>query len=157
MLLAALNSTSPGHHTFTAPDLSLGVTQSPKLDFHCFVNKLAQLCDSDKNGDTVTAVVVLQYPDRIQYRFASNQRKEDDLIRTQSYLENILKSLGATDVGDLTFLSSHILRKVISFTRPRISAYVKSLKENTPLCISDCQRDNTQECRFWWRLQNFKH
>ena len=148
LLLAALNVTSPEHQTTKALDLSQGVAQSPELDFHCFVNKLALVCDSDRSGNTVTAVVVLQYPDRIQYRFAANQRKEADLTHTQSFLEKILKTLGATDIGDLALLSSHILREVISFTRPRIGSYAKSLKEQTPLCISDCQRDDSQECRF---------
>ncbi|KAH7407649.1 hypothetical protein BKA64DRAFT_706060 [Cadophora sp. MPI-SDFR-AT-0126] len=147
LLLAALNLTSPDHQTPKAPDLSQGVAQSPELDFHCFVNKLALLCDSDRNGNTVTAVVVLQYPDHIQYRFASNQRKDADLSQTQSFLENILETLGATDVSDLPMLSSHILRKVISFTRPRIGSYVKSLKEQTALCINDCQRDDSQESK----------
>ncbi|KAH7324016.1 hypothetical protein BKA65DRAFT_511911 [Rhexocercosporidium sp. MPI-PUGE-AT-0058] len=147
LLLAALNLASPDHQTPKAPDLSQGVAQSPELDFHCFLNKLALLCDSDRCGNTVTAVVVLQYPDRIQYRFASNQRKEADLIHTQSFLENILNTLGTTDVSDLTLLRSHILRGVISFTQPRIRSYAKSLMEQLPLCISDCQRDDSQESR----------
>lgn len=140
--------TSTDDQTSKAPDLSQGVAQSPELDFHCFVNKLAQLCDSERKGNTVTAVVVLQFPDRIQYRFASNQREIADLICTQSFLKDILKTLGTADVDDLGDLSSHILRKVISFTRPRVGAYVKSLKEHTALCISACRRDDTDGCRF---------
>ncbi|KAH9206063.1 hypothetical protein DL95DRAFT_233344, partial [Leptodontidium sp. 2 PMI_412] len=157
LLLAALNVTSPNHQTPKAPDLSQGVAQSPELDFHCFVNKLALLCDSDRGGNTVTAVVVLQYPDRIQYRFASNRRKEADLIHTQSFLKNILETLGATDVSDLTLLSSHILREVISFTRSRIGSYAKSLEEQTPLCISDCQRDDSQDFSQLTRISTTWH
>src|SRR4051812_41755011 len=87
ILLVGLNMSWTDHLNSKAPDLLSDKAQSPKDAFQCFVNKLGQLCDSERHGKTVTAFVVLKFPDSIQYRFASNQREEEDLIHTKSFIE----------------------------------------------------------------------
>lgn len=157
ILLVGLNAAWEDHQTSKAPDLSSDMAQSSERAFHCFVNKLGQLCDSERGGKTVTAFVVLQFPDHIQYRFASNQREEEDLIRAQSFIEYILHALGRTDACKLREMTSHILQKSLSFTRPRVGAYVRSLKKHTALCISSCERKGTEECEFKKHIQILKY
>jgi hypothetical protein len=124
----------------------LNAVQSPERAFHCFVNKLGQLCDSERGGNTVTAFVVLQFPDRIQYRFASNQQESEDLIRAQTFTTYVLQTLGRADGDELQGMTSHILRKSLSFTKPRVEVYVKALKKQAASCISACAREDTDEC-----------
>lgn len=55
------------NHAPRAPD-SLTEVPPHSLDelFKDFVNKLCQICDNKPRGSTVTAISVLQYPDRVQ-------------------------------------------------------------------------------------------
>ncbi len=131
-----------------APDLSLNVAESPELAFHNFVNKLGQLCDSERDGNTVTAFVVLHFPDRIQYRFASNNQEEDGLARAKAFITYVLQTLGGADGDELRDMTSHLLRKSLSFIRPRAGAYVKLLKKQAALCIEACTREGTEDCEF---------
>jgi hypothetical protein len=134
--------------TSKPPDLSSDVGQSSERAFHCFVNKLSQLCDSERRGKTVTAFVVLEFPDRIQYRFASNQRDNKALNRTHEFLTDVLSALGEVNKCNFREKMSHILQKSLSFARPRLEEYVKALKKYTRLCISSCEEEGTAESEF---------
>lgn len=130
------------------PDLPSDTAQSPRHAFYRFVNKLGQLCDREPCGNTVTAFVVLKFPDRIQYRFASNQQEEEKLCRAKAFMIEVLETLGGAEGGELKDTTSLILRKSLSFTRPRIEAYIKSLKKNSALCIAACTRESAEDCKF---------
>jgi hypothetical protein len=125
----------------------LDAEQSPERAFHDFVNKFAQLCDTERGGNTITALTVIQYPDHIQYRFTSNQRHREELDRTQIFIASILNALGKAERGDLLSITSNILRKSVSFTRPRVQYYVNALKRQVTSCISGCQTENADECK----------
>lgn len=140
-----------------APDLSLDPIQSPENEFQDFVNKLSQFCDSERRGKTVTAFVVLQFPDHIEYRFASNSRNGNDLIRTQSFVKRMLDTLHKADEFKSSELNSKILQQALIFTRPRIEADVKLLNINTALCIKSCERDRTDECKFKKHTQTLRN
>jgi hypothetical protein len=144
VLLLSLNEAYLHNRPAKAPDLSLDVGQSHERSFHCFVNKLGQLCDSERGGNTVTAFVVLQFPDHIQYRFTSNQRKDEDLDHARTFITHILETLCLMDRDDMP---SHILQKALSFTRPRVAGYVKQLKIHAVTCISACTKEGTEDCR----------
>ena len=148
VLLVGLNLAWEHNQISKASDLSLDVTESPKRAFHNFVNKLGQLCDSERDGNTVTAFVVLKFPDRIQYRFASNNQEEEDLIRAKKFITSVLETLAEADGDELEDRISHILRESVSFIRPRARAYVKSLKTQAALCIEACARESTKDCEF---------
>jgi hypothetical protein len=124
------------------------MVQSLEYDFHRFVNKLGQLCDREPRGNTVTAFVVLKFPDHIQYRFASNQQEEEQLRCAQGFINDVLETLGRAEEDELKERTSLILRKSLSFTRPRIEAYIKSLKDNSALCVAACLREGTEDCDF---------
>lgn len=138
-------------------------TQSPKSDlgqvagkgpseiFHCFVDKIAHICDVKHGGDSVTAVAVLQ-PGCIEYRLSSNSRSDTAFTKVKKYLtDDILGALGkisdetlkdSTKVDDLC---SAILLKVLAFNRWRIYCYVKSLVKNISFCIDSCVDEGTPE------------
>lgn len=147
VLLDALNATYK-RKPYNDPDPSSDTTQSPERTFQCFVNKLAQLCDSDKGGETVTAFTVLQHPDHIEYRFASNQRDTEDFIRAQNFTTSILHILGSMEGREKQSVISNILQTSLSFSRPRVTVYVRLLRVQAEICISACKVENTTECEY---------
>jgi hypothetical protein len=147
ILLSALNDACINSRPVNFPDLSLDAEKSPEHGFHDFVNKLAQLCDIERGGKTVTALAVLQYPDHIQYRFTSNNRETGELDHTQNFITTILNALGRAEKHNVQGITSNILRTSLCFTRPRVEAYVKTLKNEVTRCISAIQKENTEECK----------
>ena len=147
VLLDALNATCQ-KKPYNDPDPSSDPTRSPERTFQCFVNKLAQLCDNEKGGETVTAFTVLQHPDHIEYRFTSNQRDTDDFIRTQNFTTSILHILGNMEKREKQSVISDILRTSLSFSRSRVMVYVRLLKDQAVLCMSACKVENTIECEY---------
>ncbi|CAN8098844.1 unnamed protein product [Discula destructiva] len=109
--------------------------QSQEQLFHDFMNKLAQICDIRFGGATVTAVAALKFPDRVQYRFASNQRSESDLMQMEYYVTDVLETLRdwTEETGQL--VTARVLRKVIAFCRPRLEVYVKAVASNSKACL----------------------
>lgn len=144
ILLYVLNTTHKKKPSSTL-DPSMDTTQSSEL-IQCFVNKLALLCDSDKGGGTVTAFTVLQHPDHIEYRFTSNQRDTDGFIRAQNFTTSILHILGGMEEHEKQSVITNILRTSLSFNRPRVISYLKTLKTQGELCASACKNENTNEC-----------
>lgn len=67
VLLLALTQACMHNHTLRLPDSMVEVlSNSPEEVFKNFVNKLCQICDNKPGGNAVTAISVLQYPDRVQ-------------------------------------------------------------------------------------------
>jgi hypothetical protein len=148
LLLHGLNVACIHNQPVHFPDVLLDAEQSPKQAFHDFVNKLAQLCDIKRGGETVTAFTVLEFPDHIQYRFTSNHRESEDFSLTQRFVTSILNALGRAERHELQDMTSTILRTFLPFTRPRVEAYVNLLKKQTIICISSTEGENTHECEF---------
>lgn len=147
VLLKVLNATCD-QKLSNALDPSSDMTQSAEHTFQWFANTLAQLCDSDKGGKTVTAFTVLQYPDCIEYRFASNQRDTKDLIRAQKFTSSILHILGNMQGHEKHRVISNILRRSLTFSRSRVTVEVRTLKARAEECISACKIENTDECEY---------
>jgi hypothetical protein len=67
VLLLALTQACMHNYAPRVPDSLIEVSShSPEELFKDFVNKLCQICDNKRGGDVVTAICVLQYPDRVQ-------------------------------------------------------------------------------------------
>lgn len=136
------------NNTREPPDLDTATGKSPKHEFFCFVNKLAQICDSQHGGDTVTAFAVLQ-PGSIQYRFASNNRDTAALEKVKTYVTDILNTLGQTTNSQLSAaVHQQILAKVVAFNRSRIEVYVSGLVKQFDFCIEACESGETPEGMF---------
>jgi hypothetical protein len=136
ILLSTLNDACIDSRPVNFPDLCLDVEKSSEHGFHDFVNKLAQLCDIERGGKTDTALAVLQYLDYIQYRFTSYNRETEELDHTQKFITTILSALGRVEKHNVQGITSNILRTSLCFTRPRVEADVKTLKNEVTRCIS---------------------
>lgn len=154
ILLDALRGVYRRDQTPAEPDLENSTGKSPKQTYFCFLNKLSQICDSQKQefGKTVSAIVILE-PGSIEYRLASNKRDSRELDTAKEYLTDILNVLGnVTDekINDKAFVatvSSGILRKVLAFNRARIEVYLNDLVKTNQLafCIESAATSETAD------------
>ena len=116
---------------------------SDELLFQNFACRLGQICDSRPHGSTVTAFVVLQHPDKVEYVFGSNRRTQVELETTRGYINGILISLRQSsdcenDEKRTNYLSK-LLRDVLMFNCERIRCYLKSLTDALVACIANCE------------------
>lgn len=126
--------------------------RSRKQSYFVFVNKLAQICDSKRGGDTVTAFAILQ-PNDVQYRFASNKRSAGDLKKVQTYITDILTILGKASNEDIRKaiwnrqipIFSVILQKIIKFNRRRLVTYIKEIANHSGSCIEGARNETATE------------
>lgn len=128
------------------PDLESDIGKSSRNSFRCFVDKLGQICDSELRGKTVTAFAVLQ-PGQIEYRFASNQRTNEELEDVKRYIVKILDILGSTPDDQLNGVFGAVLERVIAFNRPVIKQYIKNLtqQERMDHCTKVCEEEDNSE------------
>ncbi|KAL1849919.1 hypothetical protein Daus18300_013114 [Diaporthe australafricana] len=118
------------------PDPRVDVpSHSPEELFQDFINKLCQICDNKPGGGAVTAISALEYPDRVQYRFASNQRSEIELSKVKSYLIDILDTLKGYSTTSSLRVRASLLRKIVAFNRPRLQRYIRVLHQKTQICL----------------------
>jgi len=120
---------------------------SDELLFQNFVSRLGQICDSRPGGSTVTAFVVLQHPDKVEYVFGSNGRKYVELETTRAYICAILTSLRESsdceDDDQREEYLSNLLRDVLMFNRERIRCYLNGLTDALEACIAICETENS--------------
>ncbi|KAI8221939.1 hypothetical protein K4K54_007297, partial [Colletotrichum sp. SAR 10_86] len=112
--------------------------------FHCFVEKLAQVCDNERGGKMVTAFSVLKGPDGPEFVFGSNERNEDELMEVQEFAESLLTMVGSNPAGLATKpLAKQVLWKILHFNLPRVQEYLGKLVRYLDECIADCVRRGT--------------
>lgn len=140
VLLITLNNTWANQRRARIPSQIIDTTLSAEDRFHNFVNKLSQLCDWECGGKTVTALVVLQHPSHVEYRFASNQRSAQELKAVKSFVEQLLGALHNNSDNCSPERVSDILCLVLPFLRSRIDVYARNLKRNLGECMSACTR-----------------
>lgn len=116
----------------TAPSINV---ETPDQLFRDYVNKLCQICDSRPKGSTITAMSILQHPDHIEYRFASNQRDEEDEQRAKEFLLDILRTLRDWSKPTHSLVKTRLLRKIIAFNRARLQLYIRFLSSSTDQCL----------------------
>lgn len=157
ILLMALTTAYKDAQPRRTIELSPHTIQSSELIFHQFVNKLAQFCDTGRTYEGVTAFVVLQFPDRIQYRFASNQQDAKSLARAQDLVTWVLRAIREACRDQPPLDTSHILRKVLSFTRIKVTVYIKSMQINLDQCMDACRREDSTKCELGNYLPSMEH
>lgn len=143
-------------HTIKPPDLESADDKSPIKKFECFVNKLGQVCDSRRGGDTVTAFAILQ-TGCVEYRFASNRLDERSLVETAAYVKGLLQILGRASQEEALQAKDHhgselfstLMRKILEFNQPRISFYIRTqLLKNLDFCISVCNELGKEDGKY---------
>jgi hypothetical protein len=158
ILLNTLNGDFPQarNTTLDLSDLKREAGSDPAGVLCCFVDKLAQICDSKHGGDTVTSIAILQ-PGCIEYRLSSNSRSENQFGSVKTYLADILESLGSvgeeelSDEAVVTELCSTILHKVLVFNRCRVKDYVKAFLQHVEFCIGSCDGNGRTEGVIYWQ------
>jgi hypothetical protein len=120
--------------------------------FQNFVSRLGQICDSRPGGSTVTAFVVLQHPDKVEYVFGSNRRDYVELETTRAYIRAILirlrESLDCEDDDQHEKYLSKVLRDVLTFNRERIRCYLNGLTDALEACIAICETEGSSKGEF---------
>ncbi|KAH0438542.1 hypothetical protein CcaCcLH18_03249 [Colletotrichum camelliae] len=112
--------------------------------FHCFVEKLAQVCDNERGGKMVTAFSVLKGLDGPEFVFGSNERNEDELTDVQEFAESLLTMVGSNPAGLAAKpLAKRVLWKILHFNLPRVQEYLGKLVKYLDDCIADCVRRGT--------------
>ncbi|EQB44671.1 hypothetical protein CGLO_16557 [Colletotrichum gloeosporioides Cg-14] len=107
--------------------------------FHCFVEKLAQVCDNERGGKMVTAFSVLKGLDGPQFVFASNDRNEDELMEVIEFVESLLTLVGSNPAGLAAKpLAKRVLWKILHFNLHRVQEYLGQLAKYLDACIVDC-------------------
>jgi hypothetical protein len=154
VLLLALNEAykdSASKKTINDLPHTAGEDSDEKL-FHNFVSRLGQICDSRPGGSTVTAFVVLQHPDKVEYVFGSNRRKTVELETTRAYIRAILTSLkessSCEDDDQREEHLSNLLRDVLVFNRERIHRYLSGLTAALEKCLAICGQESSPTGEF---------
>ncbi|KAK2057587.1 hypothetical protein LY76DRAFT_92067 [Colletotrichum caudatum] len=104
--------------------------------FQKFLCKLAQVCDAEKGGDTITALVALRAADGPLYHFASNGRKPSELESTKNFLSDLLGYVGRNPDGLAEKpLKKQVLHRILEFNLPRVLFYLKRVIASVGECI----------------------
>ena len=144
MLLRTLIQVIPGGRPSEPADPSSGLSQSPEEAFQCYVYKLAQVCDNERGGTTVTSFAVLREPDKIFYIFASNQMTAQQMEDVKAFVTSILTKLQeALTLGDFgARLTNTIRRDILRFNKPRLDHYIRHFAAQLPECLSRCASED---------------
>ncbi|KAM0217830.1 hypothetical protein ACHAPQ_011806 [Fusarium lateritium] len=114
--------------------------------YHCFLNKLASICDRTKGGKTVTSIAILDGDDKFTYVFGCNQVTTRDLHETRDFLTALLKKLSGTHkLGQEEKFSVErdVLKMILGFNSPRIGCYLGELKKSIDECLEDCEQQKS--------------
>ncbi|WYZ43670.1 hypothetical protein EsH8_VII_000106 [Colletotrichum jinshuiense] len=125
-------------------EMEFDALSSPMQAFHCFVNKLAQVCDNQRGGKTVTSFVILDSPQGPEYVFGSNDRGIDELAEAQEFTTSLLNLVGNVPPGlGKKPLTKKILWNILWFNKSRIRMYLDKLCDFLDECIKDSDRRQT--------------
>ncbi|KAK6205714.1 hypothetical protein LQW54_008294 [Pestalotiopsis sp. IQ-011] len=129
-----------------APALQEDALLSTRQAFQAFVNKLAQACDSEPHGATVTAVAILRNPNNFPlYVVASNFRNDEALQDTRRFLSSLLETIRQErEIGRRPLLKK-ILWSLLSFNSNRVKSYLGRLVHCLDECLEKCGREQALE------------
>ncbi|KAK2036532.1 hypothetical protein LZ31DRAFT_636528 [Colletotrichum somersetense] len=154
ILLKALNVEMKDSVEFVDSE-NEGSLRDPEKKFQAFVYKLAHVCDSVKGnqGGTITSVMVLEphfaESDIVEYRFASNDRTDNEVKGTSNFVLSLLGHLRtAIFPKDEPAVRGRLLRHILEFNRHRIASYLTAIlaevKSSLAKCLAaDDDEDNT--------------
>jgi hypothetical protein len=126
--------------------------RSQEQIYFSFADKLGQICDCKRGGETVTSFAVLRLG-TVQYWFASNQRGTTELNEVQTYVTDILNTLRNTSGRDVKRaikdprgqVYRDILHEIIRFNKSRLERYIERLFEELEICIEQIDEAEDSE------------
>lgn len=154
MLLEALRESAREHLPIPSQSAHVNVEDLKQL-YQAFVYKLAHICDREKGGKTVTAIMILDMSNvptdepEYTYVFAVNQATSEHLAHTASFLHTVLQKVAlappATDTEGRTAAERELRQIVLRFNRPRMRFYLNSLRERASVCLDYCLMSESDE------------
>ena len=101
-----------------------------------FLCKLASFCDTQKGGNTMSAVVCLRGADGPEYLFTSNCRNESELEQIKSKLSELLEYVfeNPKDLEEKA-LRKQVLWKILEPSFNKVSFYIRALAQSVDECI----------------------
>ncbi|RSL78433.1 hypothetical protein CDV31_017270 [Fusarium ambrosium] len=129
------------------------------LAFRVFVNKLAQVCDNERGGNSVTAITVLEGTSGPEFVFAANRKDEEDTRATTRFVTNFLQLAGQNPQNlSSDALEKRVLWMILAFNMSRITEYKDGLDKALGLCLEDHERRQSEDAlRDCERLINLIH
>lgn len=140
--------TTQEHHRSRHADPVPDSLQTLEDVFHAFVCKVALLCCTEPSGHSVSACAVVQLSDRVQYVFASNNRKPQQLQTVASGVSSILSMLKddiPSSSEERDSLHQGIFLSALKLCHLRVRSYLRGLTEQLNSCLEACKRDSTSE------------
>ena len=141
VFLSCLNPLLSIRGTDTEPPSAPAGRGNPEDVFRRFVNSVALLCDTEKGGNTVTAVTVLADPPT--YLFSSNKRSDSEMDKLKTFLETVLRGVDSSGPSPD---SSVVLRKAVVHCKPRVQFYIQRLQANIISCLEESDR-SVRQCK----------
>lgn len=110
------------------------------------VNKLAQVCDNERGGDSVTAMTILEGTNGPEFVFAANRKDEEETRATARFVTNLLQLAGQNPQNlSSDALEKRVLRMILAFNMPRITEYKDKLDKALGLCLEDHERRQSED------------
>ncbi|KAI3574048.1 hypothetical protein IWW34DRAFT_872589 [Fusarium oxysporum f. sp. albedinis] len=114
--------------------------------FQFYVNKLAQVCDNERGGNTISALAILRGPLGPHYVFGSNWKDARGLKTTKSFVRALLDLVGKNPENLQTAaLVKRVLWLILAFNIPRLQEYLKLLSAAVQECLESCKRRKEDE------------
>lgn len=120
--------------------------QSDFEAFRVLVNKLAQVCDNERGGNSVTAMTILEGTNGPEFVFAANRKDEEETRATARFVTNLLQLAGQNPQNlSSDALEKRVLRMILAFNMPRITEYKDKLDKALGLCLEDHERRQSED------------
>ncbi|KAJ4112119.1 hypothetical protein NW768_011698 [Fusarium equiseti] len=114
--------------------------------FQFYVNKLAQVCDNERGGGTISAIAILEGSDGPNYVIGSNSKDSRSLQATKDFMQALLDLVGKNpDNLQSKALEKRVLWFILSFNISRLREYLQYLSRAVQECLDSCKRREEDE------------
>ncbi|KAF4982186.1 hypothetical protein FZEAL_2164 [Fusarium zealandicum] len=138
----------------SAPPNSLGSGQEL---FQSLANKLAQVCDNERGGSTVTAITILNGPDGPNYVLAANRKEQEEMEATKSFIKTLVDLVGLNpDKLNAGPLQKKVLWTILSFNISRVEVYRANLASSLEACLESYSRHDDDDADLERELKDLK-
>jgi len=131
------------------PDPAINI-KDPKQVFYAYVNKLSNVCDRTRGGDTVTSFTILNGDNAqggFHYWLAANRQTKEQLEITVAFVRALLLRLDQAPIGrdNQHMVRRELLSDILRFNRPRVSVYLRAIRLQTEECLRRCYLEETDD------------
>ncbi|KAL6366244.1 hypothetical protein LRP88_00089 [Fusarium phalaenopsidis] len=131
--------------------------QSDSEAFRVLINKLAQVCDNERGGNSVTAMTILEGTSGPEFVFAANRKDEEETRATTRFVTNLLQLAGQNPQNlSSDALEKRVLWMILAFNMSRITEYKDGLDKALGLCLEDHERRQSEDETLKSELQKLR-